>query len=191
MAATETASSKQLRYVEVSDDDNDDLLKYLDVKAMKEKNLETSPPLESFGPVDDRTAAQVFVPLWKACFQRKRHRDEMDADGDGSVHVSSIQTADGGLARRRMLARLRQRRYMERQKRRRLYGNADRDENDISSDVPTGLLLEVSNAIPPLIPLGVALRSWSGRVRWLGRGNTSVRHDDENGIPYMASMQRS
>ncbi|KAG6955185.1 hypothetical protein JG688_00011993 [Phytophthora aleatoria] len=92
---------------------------------MKEKNLATLPPLESFGPVDDSTAAQVFVPLWKACFQRKRHRDEMDADGDGSVHVSSIQTADGGLARRRILARLRQRRYRERQKRRRLYGNCN------------------------------------------------------------------
>ncbi|KAG3095142.1 hypothetical protein PI125_g16343 [Phytophthora idaei] len=133
MAATEAASSKQQRYVEVSDDDDDDLLKYLDVKAMEERNLATSPPLESFEPVDDRTPAQVFVPLWKACFQRKRHRDEMDADGDASVHVSSVQTADGGLTRRRMLARLRQRRY---------------------SDVPTGFIARSQRCDPTIDPTG-------------------------------------
>ncbi|KAG6947445.1 hypothetical protein JG688_00015557 [Phytophthora aleatoria] len=107
IAAIETDSSIQQRYVEVSDDDDGDLLKHLDIKATEKRNSATSAPLESFGPIDDRSGGQVFVPSWKAYFQQLRHWVEVEVEGDVSVHFESVQTADGGLMRKRMLARLR------------------------------------------------------------------------------------
>ncbi|KAG2820705.1 hypothetical protein PC129_g10135 [Phytophthora cactorum] len=131
-------SSIQQRYVEVSDDDDDDLLEHLDANAVEERNSASSPPLRLFRPIDDRSAAPMLVPLSKACFQQMGHRVEVDVEGDASIQFESIQTADGGLMRKRMLARLRQRQYRERQKRRQLEGYANQEDNDVCNAVATG-----------------------------------------------------
>ncbi|KAG6946514.1 hypothetical protein JG687_00016661 [Phytophthora cactorum] len=63
---------------------------------MEERNSASSPPLESFRPIDDRSAAQVLVSLWKACFQQMLHRVEGDVEGEISNAIPQLIVLGGG-----------------------------------------------------------------------------------------------